>query len=414
MDLDRKDILELGSRGRYLADHDWPGLRTNTALIFGITGQDGSYLAELLLSKHYNVIGVARRSSVDTSERLVDVKDHQGFTLVEGDITDSHCVTQLIREYQPRECYNLAAQSHVATSFKQPMHTADVDFMGVLHILEAIRHYSPNTRFYQASTSEMFGSNYTEISTEVPQFTVESLMEDHAAGRVTMPLFQVQVDRYQDENTPFSPNSPYAIAKLAAHNMVKLYRESYGMHASCGILFNHSGERRGEQFVERKISKWIGEYKAWVDEHGKDEDYYEYLEEDDIVRTPTTSGLKHRFSKLRLGNLDAKRDFGHAEDYTKAMYLMLQQDKPDDYVIASGKSYSIMELLIESFSLAGMDNPHLYIVIDPEFYRPCEVEFLLGNASKAKEKLGWTPQVSFKQLVRRMVENDIEKAKKNA
>lgn len=327
-----------------------------TAVVFGVTGQDGSYLTDLLLSKDYRVVGVARRSSVDTTERLDQNIKNANFTLIEGDITDGFCVSDIINKYEPEEVYNLAAQSHVGTSFKQPTLTWDVTGGGCLNILEAIR-VSPRVddiRFYQASSSEMFGKNFT--------------LTDEG--------------KYQDEDTAFMPQSPYAIAKLAAHHLVRNYRDSYGIHASSGILFNHESERRGENFVTRKITKWIGKFVA----SGKDEN----------------------FPKLRLGNLQARRDWGHAKDYVRGMWLMLQQEEPDDYVIATGETHSVEEFLECSFGYAGIDNWSEYVYIDPEFFRPAEVDYLLGNPTKARRKLGWEPEIKFRRLAELMTEADID------
>ena len=329
------------------------------AIITGATGQDGSYLSELLLSKGYTVIGLRRRSSSEKGlERIQHLLNNNNFKLVEADITDSGCVNNLIRDYMPTEVYNLAAQSHVGTSFKQPLYTTQVNIEGPLNFLEAIRLLSPTTKFYQASTSEMFGKNY-----------------DMFGGT-----------KYQQETTPFVPQSPYAVAKLAAHEMVRIYRDSYDLFACCGILFNHESERRGENFVTRKITKWIGEFVA----SGQDED----------------------FPALRLGNLDAHRDWGHAQDYVEAMYMMLQQDEPEDYVIATSETHSVREFLMEAFNEIGIPDFEPYVVIDPEFYRPCEVDWLLGHTGKARQQLGWRPKVSFQELVQRMVRSDIDAARK--
>ena len=329
------------------------------AIITGATGQDGSYLSELLLSKGYTVIGLRRRSSSEKGlERIQHLLNNNNFKLVEADITDSGCVNNLIRDYMPTEVYNLAAQSHVGTSFKQPLYTTQVNIEGPLNFLEAIRLLSPTTKFYQASTSEMFGKNY-----------------DMFGGT-----------KYQQETTPFVPQSPYAVAKLAAHEMVRIYRDSYDLFACCGILFNHESERRGENFVTRKITKWIGEFVA----SGQDED----------------------FPALRLGNLDAHRDWGHAQDYVEAMYMMLQQDEPEDYVIATSETHSVREFLTEAFNEIGITHFEPYVVIDPEFYRPCEVDWLLGHTGKARQQLGWRPKVSFPELVQRMVRSDIDAARK--
>ena len=329
------------------------------AIVTGVTGQDGSYLSELLLDKQYTVVGLRRRSSSEKGlERIEHLLNNDNFKLVEADITDSGCVNSLISEYMPHEVYNLAAQSHVGTSFKQPSYTSQVNLQGPINFLEAIRLLSPSTKFYQASTSEMFGKNY-EVFADT---------------------------KYQKETTPFVPQSPYAVAKLAAHEMVRIYRDSYELFACCGILFNHESERRGENFVTRKITKWIGEFVA----SGQDED----------------------FPALRLGNLDAHRDWGHAQDYVDAMYLMLQQDEPEDYVIATSETHSVREFLMEAFNEIGISNFEPYVVIDPEFYRPCEVDWLLGHTGKARQQLGWRPKVSFPELVQRMVRSDIDAARK--
>ena len=329
------------------------------AIVTGVTGQDGSYLSELLLDKGYTVVGLRRRSSSEKGlERINHVLNNDNFKLVEADITDPANVCWLLQTYLPDEVYNLAAQSHVGTSFQQPSYTTQVNLQGPLNFLEAIRLLSPSTKFYQASTSEMFGKNF-------------ELMGD---------------TKYQKETTPFVPQSPYAVAKLAAHEMVRIYRDSYGLFACCGILFNHESERRGENFVTRKITKWIGEFVA----SGQDED----------------------FPALRLGNLDAHRDWGHAQDYVEAMYMMLQQDEPEDYVIATSETHSVREFLMEAFNEIGIPNFEPYVVIDPEFYRPCEVDWLLGHTGKARDQLGWRPKVSFQDLVQRMVRSDIDASRK--
>jgi GDPmannose 4,6-dehydratase len=332
------------------------------AVITGITGQDGSYLAELLLKKKYEVLGVYRRASTPNFQRLASVIGNKKFILVEGDLCDEGFLYRLLNDYEVDEFYNLGAQSHVKTSFEQPSYTWDVTAKGVLNCLEAIRNCSIGTKFYQASSSEMFGKNYTTVYNDLGEDPV----------------------KFQNEETAFYPQSPYAIAKLAGHHLVRNYRDSYNIFGSCGILFNHESERRGEQFVTRKITKWLGEFIA--------------------------SDKDKKFPKLRLGNLEALRDWGHAEDYVKAMWLMLQQENPDDYVVATGDTYTIKEFLETAFSRYDLDWEK-YVVIDPKFYRPAEVEFLRGNPKKAKDKLKWSPEISFYSLVERMVEHDVAEAR---
>jgi len=324
------------------------------ALVTGITGQDGSYLAELLLSKGYEVHGVIRRSSTFNTDRIdhVYVDPHKAgarLFLHYGDLSDGPGLRRIIEEVEPHEIYNLGAQSHVAVSFMQPEYTADADGLGALRLLEAIRDYQKRTgnepRFYQAGTSEMFGGSAPP----------------------------------QNEATPFYPKSPYAAAKVMAHHLIINYRESYGLHASNGILFNHESERRGETFVTRKITRAATRIKLGLQE------------------------------KLYLGNLDAKRDWGHAEDYVRAMWLMLQQDQPDDFVIATGQSHSVKEFVERVFGKLGLDW-NQYVAIDPRYFRPAEVDFLQGDPGKAKKVLGWRPLVDLDELVGRMVTHDIELA----
>ena len=345
---------------------------TVKAIIFGITGQDGSYLAELLHDKGYEVIGVTSRVSVDTLQRISHILPQ--IKIIEGDITDAFSVSNAIKEHEPDEVYNLAAQSHVGTSFTQPSLTWDVTAGGCLNILEGIRYSGrkEKIKFYQASSSEMFGKNF---STRDRQRSV---------GDVICGL-EVSDIKYQDEDTPFAPQSPYAIAKLASHHLVRSYRDSYGIFACSGILFNHESERRGEKFVTRKITKWIGEFVA--------------------------GDRSDDFPKLRLGNLDAHRDWGHAEDYVRAMWLMMQQEVPDDYVVATGQTHSVRDFLNIAFAYVGITEWDDFVVIDPKFYRPAEVDYLLGFPKKAKSDLGWNPDVSFKDLVHRMMEKDINEAK---
>lgn len=321
-----------------------------TAIITGITGQDGSYLAQHLLQKEYTVVGLYRRSSTNNFERINDIKD-SNLILEEFDLTDPSGCSFIVDKYQPNELYNLAAQSHVGTSFKQPSTTFEIDTIGVINLLEAIRYRSPRTRFYQASTSEMFGSNYS--------------IKDGV--------------KYQDENTPFLPQSPYAVAKLASHRMVQIYRDAYNLYACSGILFNHESPKRGENFVTRKITSYIGKL---------------------------VNNILPKNTKLKLGNIEASRDWGHAKDYVNAMFLMLQQDAPDDFVVSTGQTYTVKSFLEKCFNFVNL-NWQDYIEIDPDLYRPCEVEFLRGDSSKAKNKLNWNIQISFDDLVIDMLTNDI-------
>ena len=335
-------------------------------------------------------MGITRRVSVDTLGRIKHLKKNPRLTIEEGDVTDCFCISNLMKKYSPEEIYNLSAQSHVGTSFTQPSLTWDVTAGGCLNILEAMRYSNifETTKFYQASSSEMFGKNY-------------SIFESDQGKK-----------KFQNEETAFMPQSPYAIAKLAAHHLVRNYREAYGLFGCCGILFNHESERRGENFVTRKITKYIAGLMGRLQEQlATIEDVYEYNDET-LAWPPKAVDAKRTISmypKLRLGNLDARRDWGHAEDYVRAMWLMLQKNVPDDYVIATGKTCSVRDFLDEAFLYVGIDDWSDYVMVDPKFYRPAEVDYLLGDASKATVNLTWKPTVDFKSLVRRMVQNDVEK-----
>jgi len=313
------------------------------ALITGITGQDGSYLADLLLEKDYEVYGMVRRSSTETFERIKHIRGRINF--VQADLLDQLSIISIIDEIKPDEIYNLAAQSFVPTSWSQPMLTGEFNALGVTKMLEAIRLVNKKIRFYQASSSEMFGK-----VREVPQ----------------------------KETTPFYPRSPYGVAKVYGHWITVNYRESFGIHANSGILFNHESPRRGLEFVTRKITDGVARIKLGLADN------------------------------LALGNLDAKRDWGFAGDYVRAMWLMLQQDNPGDYVIATGESHSVKEFVVAAFGHAGLDWEK-YITTDPRFMRPAEVDFLVGDASKAQKTLGWKPECDFKCLVRMMVDADIKR-----
>jgi len=358
------------------------------AVISGVTGQDGSYLAEFLLEMGYYVIGFSRRVSVDTTERIKHLMTNDNFDFQEGDVCDPLYISTLLSKFRVAEFYNLAAQSHVHVSFSQPTVTTEINYSGVLNILNCIKLCSPETKFYQASTSEMFGKNYDQ------KYTGNYLLS-------YPPIPQMQ--KYQNEDTAFAPQSPYAIAKVAAHHSVRLYRESYGLFACAGILFNHESPRRGEKFVTRKITKWIGEFVAWKEKVGNIDGF-----NDDYICGPRQIDVDHTFPKLRLGNLDAHRDWGHAKDYVRAMWMMMQHDVPDDYVVATGKSHTIRDFLDEAFYAMNYDGDwEDLVVIDPEFYRPAEVDYLLGDSTKVKETLGWEPEYAFEDLVAEMVEEDL-------
>lgn len=312
------------------------------AFITGITGQDGSYLAEFLLNQGYEVIGMVRRTSTINFHRIEHIQDK--IALVSGDMLDQVSLIRILEEYKPDEIYNLAAQSFVQTSWSQPVFTGEATALGVTRLLDTMRMICPKARFYQASSSEMFGK-----VVEVPQ----------------------------KESTPFYPRSPYGVAKVYGHWITVNYRESYDLHATSGILFNHESPRRGLEFVTRKITHHVAKIKL---------------------------GLAN---ELRLGNLDARRDWGFAGDYVKAMWLMLQQDDPEDFVISTGDTHSVEEFLNEAFGYVDLDWRQ-YVVQDPQFMRPAEVDLLVGDPSKAGQKLGWEPQVDFRQLVRMMVDADLK------
>ncbi|MFH0953841.1 MAG: GDP-mannose 4,6-dehydratase [Verrucomicrobiota bacterium] len=315
------------------------------ALITGVTGQDGSYLADLLLEKGYKVYGMVRRSSTETFERIAHICDRIKF--VQADLLDHLSLIEMLEEVRPDEIYNLAAMSFVPTSWSQPVLTGEFTALGVTRVLEAMRMVCPKARFYQASSSEMFG-----MVREIPQ----------------------------NEKTPFHPRSPYGVAKVYGHHITVNYRESYGLFALSGILFNHESPRRGKEFVTRKITDGVARIKA---------------------------GLAR---KLPMGNIEAKRDWGFAGDYVRAMWMMLQQKHPDDYVIATGTNHSVKEFLQKAFRYVGLHWED-YVVIDPHLMRPAEVDHLLGDASKARKKLGWKPKVDFEKLVHMMVEADLKRYK---
>jgi GDPmannose 4,6-dehydratase len=322
-------------------------MATKKALITGITGQDGSYLAELLLEKGYEVHGLVRRSSSFNTWRIDHVRDR--LVLHYGDLVDQNSLARALEVLEPDEVYNLAAQSHVKVSFEMPEYTTDVTALGVLRLLDAVRDLGLKARVYQAGSSEMFG-----LVQETPQ----------------------------TEKTPFHPRSPYGVSKVYGHWLAVNYRESYGMHVSNGILFNHESPRRGENFVTRKITMGVAAIK------------------------------QGREKQLKLGNLDAKRDWGYAKDYVEAMWRILQQDEPGDYVIATGETHSVREFCEEAFGCVGLDWKD-FVKVDAKYFRPAEVDVLLGDPAKARRELGWTPKVTFKQLAKLMVEADLESAGKH-
>ena len=315
-----------------------------TALVTGITGQDGSYLAELLLREGYRVVGMTRRTSTEVHERIEHIVDD--VEIVSGDLLDQSSITSIVSDVRPNEIYNLAAQSFVPASWSQPVLTGEFTALGVTRVLEAIRQVDPSIRFYQASSSEMFGN---------------------------------AVQTPQTEETPFYPRSPYGVAKVYGHWITVNYRESYGLYACSGICFNHESPRRGKEFVTRKISDGVARIKL---------------------------GLA---SELRLGNLDAHRDWGFAGDYVRAMWAVLQPNEADDYVIATGRTHSVRDFVRIAFEAAGLGSYEPYVVIDPRFVRPAEVDRLIGDPAKARSKLGWVPQMSFEELVATMVEADLDR-----
>ena len=317
-------------------------MTSKKALITGVTGQDGSYLAEFLLSQGYDVLGMVRRTSTVNFDRIRHIQDK--ITIVQGDLLDQMSLLDILREHQPGEIYNLAAQSFVPTSWKQPVLTGEFTALGVTRVLDAMRIIDPEARFYQASSSEMFGQ-----VREVPQ----------------------------TESTPFYPRSPYGVAKVYAHWITVNYRESYNLFACSGILFNHESPRRGLEFVTHKVTYGAARIKLGLDD------------------------------ELRLGNVDAHRDWGYAGDYVQAMWLMLQQDQPDDYVIATGQTHSVQRLCEVAFGCLGLDW-HKYVVSDPKFIRPAEVDLLVGDASKAHARLGWEPSITFEELIQMMVDADMK------
>jgi GDPmannose 4,6-dehydratase len=326
------------------------------AVIFGVTGQDGSYLSEHLIQNNISVVGVSRRTSSENTSRLVNCIDSNMFKLECGDVTDYHSVESILEKERPDYIFNLAAQSHVRISFDQPRLTFDTVAVGCFNVLQAFKKVIPESRFYQASSSEQFGNS-------------------------------CEKDGTQKETTPFVPESPYAVAKTAAHNFVSCYRNSYKLHASCGILFNHESPRRGHNFVTKKISLWTAKFMHCYENN---------------MPLP----------RISLGNLNARRDWGHAIDYVNAMKLIVEQETPDDYVVSTGSTYSVGDFLEEACSVAGIDNYQQYVDIDTNLFRPSEVKYLRGNAVKIAEKIGWVPLISFKGLDKDMVMSDYKEYEK--
>lgn len=339
------------------------------ALITGITGQDGSYLAEQLMAEGYKTYGLVRRTSQGSCQNITKLLSSTKLQLIQGDLTDLSSLIRAVEIAQPNEVYNLAAQSHVRISFDEPGHTVEVTGKGAVNLFEAVRLIAPRARVYQASSSEMFGES-------------------------------VDADGFQRETTAFKPASPYGCAKLFAHHMALVYRRSYGMHISCGILFNHESSRRGDSFVSRKITRYVGElYRAFR----KAEGWHNIPREDCIKKVAESN-----FPKLQLGNVEACRDWGHAKDYMRAAHMMLQQDSPDTYVIATGETHSVSQFLDEAFHMIGIKDWGPWVAYDKALLRPFEVAFLRGDCAKARNILGWKPKYDFKGLVRSMVQHDSE------
>lgn len=365
----------------------------------GCLGQDGAYLTKFLLEKGYKVIGLHRRYSTPNYWRLEElgILNNPNLTLLEGDITDNHFMTQLIMRYKFDEFYNTAAMSHVGSSFECPDYTMNVDGTAVIGMLEAIRQYSKHTKFYQCSTSELWGNNFTEKD-----------------GK-----------KFQNEDTPFSPTSPYSVAKMAAHHAVRLYREAYGLFAVAGILHNHDGPLRGDNFLTRKVTKWIAQFKKWKDnneliDYNKQCGYCFDLPKDMISTIRTNPDNKPygdkeswifgaKFPKLKLGNLDSVRDIGSSQDYVEAMYVMLQQKSPVDYVIGTGVPTTMREFVRLAFEVIGIKDWENYVEIDKSLFRASEVNFLCADASKANIELGWRPKTTVQELAKQMVEADIRR-----
>lgn len=339
---------------------------TKTALVTGPTGQTGSYMCEKLLTEGLEVYGFHRRNSQNVFKNLQACLEHTNFHLIEGDLTDFSSVSGTINELKPDYLFNYAAQSHVYSSFEQPINTFNVNTLGVLNILESIKKFSPKTKMLQANSSEQFGNNYEQ-----------------------QPCGSGYFRKIQTEKTEFKPRSPYAISKVAAHQLCKNYRESYGLYIVCSICFNHESERRGETFVTRKITKWIA---------------------NNYSNLMNPKNQRKDFPKLKLGNLDSYRDWGHAKDYCDAQRLMMDLDIPQDLIICTGKTYSIKNFLDKAFKYIGISDWSNFVEIDPKFYRPSEVDYLCGDNSRIKELTGWRPKYTLDELIEEMIKNDLEEA----
>lgn len=393
-----------------------------SALIFGVNGQDGSYLAELLLKQGWKVYGVVRRTSTDNNWRLEQALKSKDFTLISGDVTDISSVIHCFHIAKPSHIYNLAAQSHVGTSFSEPKLTTDVTYLGVLNILEVARMYQlENTqrlRIYQASSSEMFGSNYTMKTTfhdAVGVLQNDSPDGKHKAGSI---IYQDQkgeltfeqsfeTERYQNEGTPFFPCSPYGVAKLAAHQLCRVYRQSYGLDVRCGILFNHESPRRGNNFVTKKVTSYIGGLLDYTYKKSITVAKPQYCTLGEVVAVSV-----NEYPMLQLGNCDAVRDWGHAKDYVDAMYkIMIKDDLSDDdkdLVVGTGESHTIREFVKQAFSIADIDYTKHVQFNTKENMRPYDVEYLRADATKMKKLTGWSPTISFTELVREMVNYELK------
>jgi len=379
-----------------------------TAIVTGAAGQDGSYLCELLLEKGYKVYGTHRRCSTNTLWRIEHLLKNPNLVLLEGDITDSHFVNKMISTVKPSVLFNTAAQSHVHASFEQPEYTFEVNTQGVLHILEAIRSHSPQTRMVHCSTSEMFGNNYSYMPGCSSTTTIPANHYYHSNNLV----------KCQSYDTPFSPQSPYAVSKVAAHHLVGLYRKAYGLRVSCAISMNHESPRRSVEFVTRKITSWIGEFVSWRNQffHTTNPIFipseHQYEEADYINYGIPEKDKPNFFPKLRLGNIYSFRDWGHARDYCKAFIKITEYPETRDWIIATGRTQSVENFLELAFREAGLEDWNKYVIIDKALFRPAEVDYLCGDPRDANQFLGWKAETNFEELVKEMVNEDINRNKR--